>query len=209
MLAPRGRIVSHLGSVLVPVAIDRPYTYASDRLLPPGTIVAVPLGTRVVIGGVQDDTVATDSGSAYVYNLAGTTPTTPVAVLKKTVPAASDFFGVSVAISGTRVVVGAHSDDTGASNAGAAFVFDLAGATPAVPVTKLQNPSAAIDDNFGGSVAIFGLGTAGDHVDVKVRRGFARRVGPGGVGAELRLSRSPKCAGPMGSAGAEGPPGAD
>ena len=36
----------------MPVAIDRPYTYASDRLLPPGTIVAVPLGTRVVIGAV-------------------------------------------------------------------------------------------------------------------------------------------------------------
>jgi hypothetical protein len=104
----------------------------------------------VVIGGVQDDTVATDSGSAYVYDLAGATPATPVVVLKKTGPAVSDFFGVSVAISGTRVVVGAHSDDTGASNAGAVFVFDLAGATPAVPVTKLENPAAAIDDNFGG-----------------------------------------------------------
>jgi primosomal protein N' (replication factor Y) len=44
--------MSHLVSVLVPVAVDRPYTYASDRVLPPGTIVAVPLGTRVVVGAV-------------------------------------------------------------------------------------------------------------------------------------------------------------
>ena len=44
--------MSHLVSVLVPVAVDRPYTYASDRPLAPGTIVAVPLGTRLVIGAV-------------------------------------------------------------------------------------------------------------------------------------------------------------
>ena len=42
----------HRVSVLVPVAVDRPYTYASDRLLPAGAIVAVPLGPRIVIGAV-------------------------------------------------------------------------------------------------------------------------------------------------------------
>ena len=42
----------HLHPVLVPVAVDGPYTYASDRVLPPGTIVAVPLGTRLVMGAV-------------------------------------------------------------------------------------------------------------------------------------------------------------
>jgi primosomal protein N' (replication factor Y) len=41
-----------LVQVLLPVAIDQPYTYASDRPLQPGTIVAVPLGTRIVIGAV-------------------------------------------------------------------------------------------------------------------------------------------------------------
>src|SRR5687767_1568749 len=33
-------------------------------------------------------------------------------------PAASDEFGISVAVSGTRVVVGASSDNTGATDAG-------------------------------------------------------------------------------------------
>lgn len=42
----------HLVSVLVPAPMDRPYTYASDRPLTPGTIVAVPLGPRIVIGAV-------------------------------------------------------------------------------------------------------------------------------------------------------------
>jgi primosomal protein N' (replication factor Y) len=47
--------MSHLASVLLPLAIDRPYTYAADRALAPGTIVAVPLGTRLVIGAVWHD----------------------------------------------------------------------------------------------------------------------------------------------------------
>ena len=38
--------------MLLPVPVDRPYTYASDRPLSPGTIVAVPLGPRQVIGAV-------------------------------------------------------------------------------------------------------------------------------------------------------------
>ncbi|WP_453969677.1 primosomal protein N' [Amorphus sp. MBR-141] len=45
----------HRVSVLVPVAVEAPYTYASDRPLAPGTIVAVPLGTREVLGVVWDD----------------------------------------------------------------------------------------------------------------------------------------------------------
>ena len=45
----------HYVSVLLPVAVDRPYTYASDRPLQPGSIVAVPLGPREVIGCVWTD----------------------------------------------------------------------------------------------------------------------------------------------------------
>jgi primosomal protein N' (replication factor Y) len=44
--------VTHLVSVLVPVAVERPYTYVSDRPLAVGTIVAVPLGPRLVLGAV-------------------------------------------------------------------------------------------------------------------------------------------------------------
>jgi primosomal protein N' (replication factor Y) (superfamily II helicase) len=43
---------SHLVQVLLPVPVDRAYTYESDRPLPVGSIVAVPLGPRLVIGAV-------------------------------------------------------------------------------------------------------------------------------------------------------------
>jgi primosomal protein N' (replication factor Y) len=42
----------HYLQVLVPVPVARPYTYTSDRLLDPGTIVAIPLGPRLVVGAV-------------------------------------------------------------------------------------------------------------------------------------------------------------
>jgi len=47
--------VSHLVSVLVPVAVERPYTYTAEAPLAPGTIVAAPLGPRQVIGVVVPD----------------------------------------------------------------------------------------------------------------------------------------------------------
>src|SRR3954470_21455857 len=48
-------VTAHLVSVLPPVAVDRPYTYASDRPLVPGTVVAAPLGPRTTMGIVWPD----------------------------------------------------------------------------------------------------------------------------------------------------------
>jgi len=96
------------------------------------------------------------AGSAYVYDLTSATPTVPVVTLTNPSPAAGDYFGQTVAISGTFAVVGAWLDDTGAANAGSAYVYNLASATPAVPVATLANPNATTNDNFGYSVAISG-----------------------------------------------------
>ena len=141
------------GAPTVPVAtMNNPAPAPDDQF---GRSVAID-GTRVVVGAYQDDTGATDAGSAYVYDLSSGTPTVPVVTLNKPGPAASDLFGWSVAISGFRVVVGAYQDDTGASNAGSAYVFDLTSGTPTVPVVTLNNPGPAASDLFGYSVAISG-----------------------------------------------------
>jgi hypothetical protein len=105
------------------------------------------------VGG--DDTGAEAAGSAYLYDLSSATPTVPVATLNNPGPAFNDQFGHSVAISGTRVVAGAPSDDTGAMDAGSAYVYDLSSATPTVPVATLNNPRPAQGD-FGDAVAISG-----------------------------------------------------
>jgi hypothetical protein len=113
-------------------------------------------GTQTVVGAHQDDTGAANAGSAYVYDLSSGTPTIPVATLNNPGPAASDNFGHSVAIYGTQVVVGAYLDDTGATDSGSAYVYDLSGGTPTVPVATFNNPGPATDDYFGHSVAISG-----------------------------------------------------
>ena len=141
------------GTPTVPVAtLNNPEPDWSDLF---GHSVSIS-GTRVVVGAPKDDTGATDAGSAYVYDLSSGTPTVPVATLNNPEPATGDAFGSSVSISGTRVVVGAPSDDTGAPDAGAAYVYDLSSGTPTVPVATLNDPSPAQFDNFGNSVSISG-----------------------------------------------------
>ncbi len=118
-----------------------------------GTSLAIS-GSRLVVGAPMDDTGTTDAGSAYVYDLGGGAPTSPAFTLNNPSPAASDFFGRSVATSGTLVVVGAHQDDTGATDAGRAYVYELSGATPTTPVAILNNPFPGVFDWFGEAVAI-------------------------------------------------------
>lgn len=119
-----------------------------------GNAVAVS-GNRVVVGESQDDVGGiVAAGSAFVYDLAGATPTVPLHRLTKPVPAASDFFGNSVSIHGTQVIVGAPGDDAGATDSGALFKFDLSSATPLTPVAVMPNPNPNNGDMFGMNVSI-------------------------------------------------------
>ncbi|MEO7317590.1 MAG: hypothetical protein ABIZ56_01235 [Chthoniobacteraceae bacterium] len=139
------------GTPTVPVAtLENPSPTQGDFF---GYAVAIS-GTRVVVGAYGDETGAPDAGSAYVYDLTSGTPAVPVATLPNPHPVAQDQFGSAVAISGTRVVVGSVGDDTGAFAAGSAYVYDLANATPAVPVLTLHNPDPVSVGLFGNSVAI-------------------------------------------------------
>lgn len=117
-----------------------------------GSAVAID-GTRVVVGVPQNDTGASNSGRAYVFDLQGGGPSL-VATLNNPSPAADDTFGGSVAIFGHRVLVGAHRDDTGKSNSGAAYLFDLLSTTPSIPVATLLNPDPDTGDFFGAAVAM-------------------------------------------------------
>ena len=66
------------------------------------------------INGNQADNSALNSGAAYVFVRTGST-WTQQAYLKASNPGAGDFFGVSVAISGDAVVVGAFEEDSAAT----------------------------------------------------------------------------------------------
>jgi hypothetical protein len=69
-----------------------------------------------------------------------------------------DFLGISVAISGDTVVVGAYFEDGAGSDRGAAYVYERnqGGADSWGQVTKLTASDTADDDRFGYAVAISG-----------------------------------------------------
>jgi hypothetical protein len=106
---------------------------------------------RVLIGADRDDTGASDAGAAYLFSTNGLL----LATLSKPAPAANDYFGISVAAVGPdRLLVGAHSDDTGTISTGAAYLFDTNG----VWLLTVTNPTPATGDRFGYAVAAAGTG---------------------------------------------------
>ena len=85
-----------------------------------GNAVAAVGSDRVLIGASRDDTGAADAGVVYLFSTNGTLLNT----FTKPTPAISDLFGNAVAAMGSdRVLISAFLDDTGASGAGAAYLF--------------------------------------------------------------------------------------
>ncbi len=125
---------------------------ASERF---GSSVAM-TGDTVVVGAYGDDVGAnTNQGSAYVFVRSGTN-WTQQAQLTASDAAAGDDFGISVAVSGDTVVVGAYLDDVGANtNQGSAYVFVRSG-TNWTQQAQLTASDGAASDLFGQSVAISG-----------------------------------------------------
>lgn len=100
-----------------------------------GSSVAVD-GNIAVAGAPADNVGGYPSGVVKVYDV---TTGALLHTLTNPVPASDDYFGICVAVSGSLVVVGAHGDDAGKSDAGSAYVFDISNGTPTLPVlTTLQ-----------------------------------------------------------------------
>lgn len=114
-----------------------------------GSAVAMS-GNTIIVGAQGDDDHGLTSGSAYLFDA---TTGAQLAKLTASDGAPSDFFGVSVGISGGTAIVGAHSDDDNGSLSGSAYLFDVATGSQRLKLTP--NDGTAID-YFGYSVAISG-----------------------------------------------------
>ncbi len=110
------------------------------------------VGNNVLIGAPFDDAgAAVGSGTAYLFD--GTTGNLLLTFNNPT-PADFDNFGWSVAAVGNNVLIGApYDDDTGVSDAGAAYLFD--GSTGALLQT-FQKSAPQVFEQFGHSVAAVG-----------------------------------------------------
>lgn len=107
-------------------------------------------GSTAIVRAPFDNNSAPNAGATYLFD---TTTGAPGPALQKT-PAIGDQFGLGVGISGSIAIVGApNTDVTGATDAGAAYLFD---ATTGALLQTLQNPDPADFDEFGLSVGISG-----------------------------------------------------
>ena len=123
----------------------------SDRF---GWSVAID-GEYAIIGSVRDDD-PTDSGSAYIFERSGTS-WTQQSKLTASDAQADDQFGGSVSLSGDYAIVGARFEDTGGSNAGAAYIYKRDASTGVWgSEQKIQASDKQAVDFFGESVSLSG-----------------------------------------------------
>lgn len=124
-------------------------------------------GDIAVVGAWLQRAMSDGAGAAYVFARTGTN-WTQQAFLKPPRPDTGDMFGVSVAVSGQTVVVGAPGEDSNATgvngtgvdvspyyDSGAAFVYMRDG-TNWIQAAYLKASNGDIGDEFGKSVGISG-----------------------------------------------------
>ena len=120
-------------------------------------------GDNIVIGASYDDT---RTGSAYFYEKPATGWTDATETLKITASdgATYDYFGSSIDIEGSNMVIGAFYNNDGA-NSGAAYLYTYNGATW-VETEKYSDAAGIWMDYFGWGVCISGdniaIGAKGD-----------------------------------------------
>jgi hypothetical protein len=102
-------------------------------------------GATVLIGAYRDNS---EAGASYVFVRSGTT-WSQQAELTASDAAENDFFGYSVALSGTTALIGAYGKNSGA---GAAYVFVRSGTS----WSQQAELTAAESGVFGFSVALSG-----------------------------------------------------
>ncbi|MEW6038307.1 MAG: hypothetical protein AB1648_08675 [Pseudomonadota bacterium] len=115
---------------------------------------------EALVGAPYHNSGATQSGAAYAFVRSGGA-WSQQAKLQKTTPVASDLFGYAVALSEETAVVGVPFDDTGATNAGVAYVFSHGSGSTWVNQQTLvlgdaSGFTAASNNLFGWAVALTG-----------------------------------------------------
>jgi hypothetical protein len=113
-----------------------------------GRAVAL-LGHDRVLIGAPNDIAQTTGGLVFLFHTNGTLLTT----FTNPTPALQDGFGFTLAAVGNdQVLIGDITDDTGHTNAGAAYLFSTNGTL----LTTFTNPAPGLSDLFGWSLTSVG-----------------------------------------------------
>ena len=107
-------------------------------------------GNILAVGAIEDNGKKESSGSVYLYDLAKGNAETKIIA---TDGARGDYFGYSLALSGSFLAVGAWEDDDKGSNSGSVYVYDLNKGNKETKITAFDGSAY---DNFGQSLALSG-----------------------------------------------------
>jgi hypothetical protein len=117
-------------------------------------------GSLVVVGAIGSNDAGVDAGAAYVFARQVNGSWNEESQLLAPTTTADDGLGVSVAIHGERIVVGAHLDDTQAFAAGSADLFARRANTTWTHEATLLHSDGKQEDQAGSKVAIGPRGIA-------------------------------------------------
>jgi len=120
-------------------------------------------GNFAIVGAHMNRSGSYYTGAAYLFQRQGS-GWKEVQKVEASDAQPNDYFGWSVAVDGQFAIVGAPYEDSGASNAGAAYLFQRQGDGSWKEVQKLQASDAYANDQFGYSVSLDGhLAIVGAH----------------------------------------------
>mgnify|MGYP000644903341 CR=1 FL=1 len=148
--------------------LDNPNAYGTSASDFFGNSIAMS-GNYIIVGAyLEDDAGGTSSGKVYIYDVASGNLLYTLNNPNAFGTSFDDYFGISVAMSGNYITVGAYNeDDAGGENSGKAYIYDISTFTTSTISSAnyvLDNPNAystTTNDYFGNSVAI-----SGNHVIV-------------------------------------------
>ena len=117
-----------------------------------GFSVAV-MGTTAMVGAWGDDEKAEDAGSVYIFEQQPDGSWFETAKLMASNGTSADYFGYSLAMSGSTAIVGAFQEE---SEAGSAYIFEKQADSTWQETSILNSSDGASSDQFGLSVDISG-----------------------------------------------------
>ncbi|MCA9667161.1 MAG: hypothetical protein KC503_16295 [Myxococcales bacterium] len=165
-----------------PVLVTESYIEKGHGVVRFGEAIALS-GDTAVIGSPGDDSKGTDAGAAYVF-VRGASGWVEQAKLVASDGAAGDAFGITVAIDGDTVLVGAPRDDDKGSESGSVYVYVRSGAQWSLQ-QKIVDAAGQADDHFGSAVAL-----DGDTALASIRPNVAGSTGPSSVSVLVRSGSS-------------------
>lgn len=149
-------LVADFSNPTLSYTLDNPNAYSTAANDNFGDVVAIN-DTYAAIGvPLEDDASGTSSGKVYVFNLSDGSLTYTLDNPSQYGTGENDYFGHSIAMSDTHIIVGAPYEDRAGTESGTIYIFDLSDGSLTYSIFNPDPVGEGTGDYFGWSVGISG-----------------------------------------------------